>query len=53
MGQHACEYVVLPPWKFANLILIHAQFGLGLLEALFNRPAQATEPYKSFQSGTR
>jgi hypothetical protein len=53
MSQHAREYVVLPSWKFTHLIMVHAEFGFGLLEALFDSPAQATEPHKGFQSGAR
>ena len=47
--QHAREYVVMPAFVFAELIMIHAKLGFGFLEALFDRPAQSAEPYKSFE----
>ena len=42
MGQHADEHVVMPSWVLSDFVVIHAQFQLGFLEALFNRPAYAT-----------
>jgi hypothetical protein len=44
MGQHAGEHVVVPSQVFSDVVVVQAQFGLGFLEALFNRPAQATSP---------
>src|SRR5262245_33757897 len=41
MGQHAGEHVVMPSWVFSDFIVVHAQFRLGFLKALFNRPAYA------------
>ena len=41
--------MVLPAGKLAHFAVVHAQFGLGLLKTLLNRPAQATEPYERFQ----
>src|SRR5688500_17532723 len=37
---------MVPPGVFADLILVHAQFGFGLFEALFDGPTQATQPHK-------
>ena len=39
MGHHACKYMVVPSWKLAHLVVVHAQFGFGLLETLLDRPA--------------
>jgi hypothetical protein len=44
MGQHAGEHVVLLSWVFSDFVVVHAQFHLGFLEALFNSPASATSP---------
>ena len=46
MGQHTCEHVMMPAGVFADFILVHAQFGFGLFEALFNSPPQATSPHE-------
>jgi hypothetical protein len=40
MGQHACEYMVLPSRKLAYFVVVHTQFGFGFFKALFDRPAQ-------------
>jgi hypothetical protein len=40
--QHTRQDMVMPAWIFAYFILGHAQFGFGLLKALFNRPPHAT-----------
>jgi len=53
MRQHTCEYVVMPPRKLTNLIVVHTQFGFGFLETLLDRPAQAAEPNQRLQSCTR
>ncbi len=39
VGQHACENMVMPPHKLAHLVMVHAQLGFALLEALLDRPA--------------
>ena len=52
MGQHAREHMVLPAWKFSHFIVIHAQVGFGLLEALLDRPAQTAEPNERFKTRT-
>jgi len=52
MTQHACQHMVVPAWKFAHLILVHAKFGFGFFEALLDRPAQPAQPYKFGQRNT-
>jgi hypothetical protein len=42
VGSHGGKHVMMPPRIFADFILSHAQFGLGLFEALFDGPPQAT-----------
>jgi hypothetical protein len=44
MCQHARYYMVMTSGIFAHFVMIHAQFGFGLLETLLYRPAQATDP---------
>ena len=46
MGQHAGYDVVVPSWKLAHFVVVHAQFGLGFLKALFYCPSQTAEPYE-------
>jgi hypothetical protein len=46
MAKHAGHYMVVPTWKFAHLILVHAKFGFGFFEALLDRPAQPAQPYQ-------
>jgi len=48
--QHASEHVMIPSRIFPDLIVIHAQFGFCLLEALLDSPAHAAEPYEELQS---
>jgi hypothetical protein len=43
---------MMPAGVFPHFILVHTQFGLGFLKALFNGPAHATQPDKQGQSGT-
>ena len=49
MGQHAGYDVVVPPLKLTNLVVVHTQFCLGLLETLLDCPSQTTKPYKRVQ----
>ena len=51
MSQHAGDHMVSPPRKFSHLVVIHPQIGFGLLEALFDSPANPREPDKAFESG--
>jgi hypothetical protein len=44
VGSHGGEHVMMPSGVFTDFILIHAQFGFGLFEALFDGPPQATSP---------
>lgn len=53
MGQHTCEHVMMPPWVFTHLIVVHAQFGFRFLEALFNGPPHPTEPDQQAQGNTQ
>ena len=50
MSHHACEHVMVPSHVFSDLIVILTQLGLGLFEALLDRPSQATEPDQHFES---
>ena len=50
VGQHARGDVMMPASKLSDFIVLHAQFGFGLLEALLNCPAQATEPDQRFKA---
>ena len=43
----------MPTGILAHFIVIHAQFGFGLLETLLNRPAQTTEPQQGLQPFAR
>ena len=52
MGQHACEHMMMPAGKFSHLIVVHTQFSLCFLKALFNGPAQPTEPDQCFEPDT-
>jgi hypothetical protein len=49
VGQHASEDVMMPASEISDFVVVYAQFGFGLLEALFNRPAQAAEPDQGFK----
>jgi hypothetical protein len=51
MSQGAGQHVVMPSRILPDLIVIHAQFGFGFFEALFNGPAYTAEPDESAQSG--
>src|SRR5215510_5105257 len=42
VGYHSSEHVMVPRAVFTDFILIHAQFGFGLFEALLHGPPQAT-----------
>ena len=44
MTKHTGQYMVMPAWKFAHLILVHAQFSFRFFKALLNRPAQPAQP---------
>jgi hypothetical protein len=46
MSQYAREHMVLPAWELSHFVVVHAQFGFGLLEALLDGPAQTAEPNK-------
>ena len=46
MGQHAGYDVVAASWKLTHFVVVHAQFCLGFLKALFSCPSQTAEPYK-------
>ena len=46
MGQHAGYDVVAASWKLTHFVVVHAQFGLGFLKALFYCPSQTAEPYE-------
>ena len=46
MSQYAREHMVLPAWELSHFVVVHAQFGFGLLEALLDGPAQTAEPTK-------
>ena len=46
MGQHAGYNVLAPSGKLTHIVVVHAQFCLGFLKALFYRPSQTVEPYK-------
>ena len=49
MTQHAGYHMVMPAWKFAHLVMVHAQVGFGFLETLLNCPTQAAQPDESRQ----
>ena len=51
VGGHASDHMVTPPRILPYLVVDHSQIGLGVLEALFNSPADAREPDKGFQPG--
>ena len=51
VSQHTGDHMVSPPRKFSHLVMVHPQIGLGLLEALFDSPANPREPDKGLQSG--
>ena len=44
VGSPSGQQVMTPPRIVADFILVHAQFGFGLFEALFDGPPQATHP---------
>jgi hypothetical protein len=46
VGSHGGEHVMMPAGVFADFILVQAQFGFRLFEALFDGPTQATQPHK-------
>jgi hypothetical protein len=46
VGQHTREHVMMPVGVFTHFIVIHAEFGLRCLAALFDRPPHATEPHE-------
>jgi hypothetical protein len=39
MGQHAGYDVLAPSWKLTHFVVVHAQFCLGFLKALFYCPS--------------
>src|SRR4030067_301043 len=51
VSQHTGDHMVSPPRKFSHLIMVHPQIGFGLLEALFDSPANPREPDKGLQPG--
>src|SRR4030042_6886604 len=51
VSQHAGDHMVAPPRIFSYLVMVHPQVGFGLLEALFDSPANPREPDKGLQSG--
>ena len=50
MPQYARYDVMVPAWKFAYLVLIHAQIGFGFFKALLNGPAETAQPDKCWES---
>ena len=52
MRQHACKHVVMPPWVFAEFVMVHTQFRFSLGEALLYGPAYTTEPHQEAQGRT-
>jgi hypothetical protein len=42
VSSHGGEHVMMPPEVFTDLILVQAQFGFRLFEAVFDGPMQAT-----------
>jgi hypothetical protein len=36
MPEHTGQDMVMPPWEFSHLVLIHSQFNLCFLKALLN-----------------
>lgn len=49
MRQHRGQHMMMPARILAHFIVGHAQFGFAFFEALFYRPADATEPDKGPQ----
>ena len=49
MRQHRRQHMVMPPRLFADFIVVHPELGFAFFEALFNGPAQTTEPDKGAQ----
>src|SRR5712691_4072469 len=43
---------MMPPRIFAEFVVVHAQFGFGLREALFHGPTHTTEPHQEAQGHT-
>ena len=52
MRQHAREDVVMPPWVFAEFIMVHTQLRFSLCEALFHSPTYTTQPHQEAQGHT-
>ena len=53
MGQHAGHHMVDPAGEFAHLVVVHPEFRFCFLKALFDSPANATQPYEEFKAGAQ
>src|SRR5918912_3461399 len=53
MGEHTREHRVMPARILPDLVVIHPQLRLRVLEALFERPPHATEPYEQAERSTQ